>query len=665
MQANQVDQWLVEAATAAEEVSKVDAARKEAEQLKAEEEEEASVNADKIKTARVQADKDGKIAVEEELKAKSVAEEAQQLKVEGETNVKAEEEVKITTEGVNMTTTLDGLKVGEINVKAGEEVKITAEGVKTITATDGLEVEGEANAKAQKEAKITAEEVKVVTAANGAERLKKEESKVEAEEETAMSVQAEGGMNTTTEVNAKNIAAATEETEVVRVQDPSSLSSSISSSISSSLSTKEYGSNLRLHFRLFSKNVTQCKDKIKETAISIEKQSTAELKGIQMRFKQKEEKRREREAQKDLSVKRNEQLVHLEKLKVDVMDIRSEKARKLKRFLRRQKKVALKKKLEEESPTSILTNSNYFDDKETGRYDSDPSSDDVVVECTQKPNKDDQREEFEGAKTMEEMKLAARAEVEEEIGMAKEVKRHIMAELAEERDEDKLTQGYDDGEDLNNTAPSRINTETFVGDVPASTLHALLNCTEEELYDSDSSLDGDDIQSTITTLVSDIEGYDARLSDIEVMQSILLAENAAAEGIDEFKIGAEGIQLGVIESENGASLVDCPALMDPMEGAILLAESAAAQGEDEFKIGADGFSPVDPMESAIQLAERAAAQGVDDFKIGGSRTKKSLRAEFVSSCEDISSRARNRMMTLRQRLDRPALWRKSGQVTNE
>jgi len=596
MQANQIDQWLSEAATTAEKVRKVDI-RNEAEKLKTEE--EASVNAEKVKDERVQADEDAKIAVEEELKAKSVGEEAKTFKVEGEASMGAEEESKMTAEGVKVM----------------------------ITATDG------------------------------AKSLKKEEkSKVKVKEEAAVCVQSEGEINATTEVKAKNAATATEEDELVRVQDSSSLSSSLSSS-------KDNSSKLRIQLRLFSKNLTQYKDKIKEAAISIEKQSAAELKGIQMRRKQQEAKRLKIELEKDLASKRNEQIVHLEKLKVDVTDIRSEKTRKLKRLLRRQKKNPVKSKIDK-SPTSIIMSSNYFDDKETRSYNGDLLSNGVVVECMEQSNPDDQRQESEGAETVEEMKLVARAKVEQELEMAKEVKRNMMAELAKERDADKLSQGCDDGKELNETTPKRKNTEEFVGDVPTSTLCRLLSCAEEELYDSNSSSDSD-VQYTITSLVRDIEGYDARLSDIEVMQSILLAENAAAEGVDEFKIGADGIRLDGIKNEYNSSLVDCPSLMDPMEGAILLAESAAAQGEDGFKIGADGFSPVDPMESAILLAERAAAQGVDDFKIGGSSTKKSLRTEFVSSCEDISSRARKSMLTLRQRLDRPALWKKRRQITNE
>ena len=36
-----------------------------------------------------------------------------------------------------------------------------------------------------------------------------------------------------------------------------------------------------------------------------------------------------------------------------------------------------------------------------------------------------------------------------------------------------------------------------------------------------------------------IVGHDTRVSDIELMQSIILAENAALKGKDEFKLGLE------------------------------------------------------------------------------------------------------------------------------
>merc|ERR1719491_232538 len=100
------------------------------------------------------------------------------------------------------------------------------------------------------------------------------------------------------------------------------------------------------------------------------------------------------------------------------------------------------------------------------------------------------------------------------------------------------------------------NIEKLIAGVKASTLYELLDCGEDDLYDPnfvDVSLDPSiaivektsiTVPPTITELIDAIEGYNVRLLDIELMQSIILAENAALKGQDQFQIGTEGIIVG-------------------------------------------------------------------------------------------------------------------------
>jgi len=273
------------------------------------------------------------------------------------------------------------------------------------------------------------------------------------------------------------------------------------------------------------------------------------------------------------TTKRNEKLLELEKLKVEVMEVRSEERRMLKSLVRRQKEISNKiRRDEEETPTQILDNSKYFtidedgddnDDTKTLRHDTKQPYDDVVTEkeeklqrndLQQEENHDEHQQQCEKQMTIEEMRLAARAEAAEEIRQAKEVRRHEMAKFAKDREETKLAEESDNKVDLEQTTHDKNSTEELVGGVQISTLCRLLECVEDELFDQDfsdssseptikiienSNTDIDIVQCTIADHVKAIVGHDTRVSDIELMQSIILAENAALKGKDEFKLGLE------------------------------------------------------------------------------------------------------------------------------
>jgi len=259
------------------------------------------------------------------------------------------------------------------------------------------------------------------------------------------------------------------------------------------------------------------------------------------------------------AIKQREHLLELEKLRVDVTGARTAKQQRLTKLVRREVMILSENKRnddEKESPTNIL-NSSHFDDDEPKRDCNDEREETEDSETTQ-PEDDKVVDSMEDMST-EELRLASQAEAAEEIRMAKEVKRHLMAKIAEERKEAELVEKSDGDKEVEDTSEERIF------GIEISRFCNLLNCTEEELHESDSSdstfdpvleilensdMNSDIIQSTITGLVNDIEGYDARLLDIEVMQSILLAENAALKGKDEFKVGEEGIKLGDDSSFN-------------------------------------------------------------------------------------------------------------------
>lgn len=232
--------------------------------------------------------------------------------------------------------------------------------------------------------------------------------------------------------------------------------------------------------------------------------------------------------------------------------------------MRHQKEISNKiRRDEEETPTQIFENSNYFtigedkdddDDTKTLTHDTKQLYDDVVTEkeeklqrndLQQQENHDEHQQQSEKHMTIEEMRLAARAEAAEEIRQAKEVRRHEMAIFTTEREESKLAEESGNMVDLEQTKLDKNSGAALVG---------LLECSEDEPFDqnfSDSSFeptieimdnsttDIDIIQCTIADHVKAIVEYDTSVSDIELMQSIILAENAALKGKDKFRLGLE------------------------------------------------------------------------------------------------------------------------------
>merc|ERR1740139_1390990 len=288
--------------------------------------------------------------------------------------------------------------------------------------------------------------------------------------------------------------------------------------------------------------VSQCRDSIKETATRIEQHNAAELRSLRQRRQQRAEKRLINENKLKLAVKLREEFLEMENLKVKVMDLRLERRRELKCLVRWQENISNENKRDEdETPTEIL-------DKPNGSTieENDGENEDETNEGREQPDK---------LLTDEEPKLAARAEIAEEIKQANEVKRHEMEKIAMEREELESAQGTDE-EELEKAASGELSTEKRIAGVRASTLYELLDCGEDDLYDPnfvDVSLDPSiaivektsiTVPPTITELIDAIEGYNVRLLDIELMQSIILAENAALKGKDQFKIGTEGIIVG-------------------------------------------------------------------------------------------------------------------------
>jgi len=310
--------------------------------------------------------------------------------------------------------------------------------------------------------------------------------------------------------------------------------------------------------------LAQYKESLNQAAIRIDKENAAEMKAFQQR-RQRMSLMSEREKE---TAKQNEKLLQLEKLKVEVMDAKLEERRKLRILVRREKEIVNNSRRdEEETPTQILNNSNYFtideddndiDDSKTLRHNGKQLYDDVAMETEEKPRHQENHEhhqQSEKVMTIEEKRLAARAEAAEEIRQAKEVRRHEMAKFAKEREEIKLAEGSDNKVELQQTKFDKNIAEELVGGVTISTLCKVLECVEEELFDLDSSdlsfeptieitensssyTDTDIVPCTIAEHVQAIAGYDTRLSDIELMQSIILAENAALIGKDEFKLGS-------------------------------------------------------------------------------------------------------------------------------
>lgn len=419
------------------------------------------------------------------------------------------------------------------------------------------------------------------------------------------------------------------------------------SSSKTDTSERERSHSVSPLMKRFSKSVVQVTDNLKHVAISINEQNMAEFREFQQRRKRKEEEKVEHEAKLNAAIERGEQLGQLEKLKLEVIENRCEKANKLKRMTQRAIMIEKKKRDEQESPTSILNSSKHFldesaeskDEEETLRYSNEPLN--KVCEGEDQGMQDYERQQSEDIVPTDEMRLAKRSVLAEELRSAKEVRRHIMANFAEEREEERLAQ-VNEGKDASTKSNSgKFRRKKLVAGIPIFDLCKMLNCDEEDLQDSNfyESEIGPGVESivhlTIRNLVSDMNGYDDRLSDIETMQSILLAESAASKGIDAFKIGKEGIQIADTEID------DVP--LDPMEGAIMLAEQAAAQGETEFKIGAEVLAVKDVI------------------PIIPPKEKKSFKSEFAN----ISNRAKQRMLTFRERFEKPKLWQRRREVEIE
>ena len=248
--------------------------------------------------------------------------------------------------------------------------------------------------------------------------------------------------------------------------------------------------------------MAQYKDSLKQAAIRIDKENAAELKAIQKRRKWMSTMS---DTEKE-TTKRNEKFLELEKLKVDVMGVRSEERRMLKSLVRRQKEISNKiRRDEEETPTQILDNFKYFtigddgddnDGTKTLMHDTKQPYDDVVTEkdeklerndLQQEENHDEHQQKSEKQMTLEEMRLAARAEAAEEIRKAKEVRRHEMAKFAKEREETELAEESDNKVDSEQTKHDKNSAEELVGGVQISTLCRLLGCAEDELFDQDFS----------------------------------------------------------------------------------------------------------------------------------------------------------------------------------
>jgi len=323
---------------------------------------------------------------------------------------------------------------------------------------------------------------------------------------------------------------------------PSSLSST------SSLHSNEGSDFADMAMALVRERVSQCKDSIRETATRIEQHKTAELQSLRQRRQYRAENRLIQENKQKLTIKLREEYLEMENLKVKVMDLRIERRRELKYLVRWQEHIAnISKRAEEDSPTEILNKSKYCTTE-----DIYGESDNEVKQHGS--NEAERREQPDEGMTNEEMKLAARAEIAEEIREAKEVKQHVMTIIAKDREDTELDQGRDE-EEVEETNSDEYS-ERLIAGVRASTLCELLDCGQEDLYDpnfADLSSDPTSVvvdksritvPPTITELIDAIERYNIRLLDIELMQSIILAENAAVKGKDTFKIGTEGIIVG-------------------------------------------------------------------------------------------------------------------------
>jgi len=297
---------------------------------------------------------------------------------------------------------------------------------------------------------------------------------------------------------------------------------------------------------------------VKQAASRVDNKYLAEF---QARRRQQEKYAAEEEMKIKIAVKQREHLLELEKLRLDVTDARGAKRQRLIRLARRQVIILSENKRaeeEKETPTNILSNS-HFNNEEPKRDCNDQREEIEDGDTTQPEDGEFVNSKSKEDMSTEELRLAAQAEASEEIRMAKEVKAHLMAKLAEERKETEQVEKNDGDNKFDD-----VSEEVLFG-IEISKICTLLNCTEQELHESNisgstfdpvleilenSEMNSDIVQSTVTSIVDEIEGFNARLLDIEAMQSILLAENAALRGEDEFKVSEEGIQLGDDNSFN-------------------------------------------------------------------------------------------------------------------
>lgn len=351
--------------------------------------------------------------------------------------------------------------------------------------------------------------------------------------------------------------------------------------------------------------VAKCKDSLRQTADAIEKQNAIEWETTKQRRLQKaahskiqKENKLKREAELKFASKRREQLLQLENLKTDIMDARSEKRHALKWLVKRQER----EQDEDATPTQILNASNFFtigdcddddhddhdyhdDQRETLRHDGKLVGKITIDKEGNQTSRDEHMQHPKEPMTMEEMRLAARAEAAKEISMAKEVKHRLMEKLAKEREDAKLALENNGEEEFQTIDYNKNDADEIIAGVEVLTLCELLDCAKEELYESDLtdlssesvpenmenlSSDINSIQHIVNDLIKDIEGYNTRLIDVELMQSIILAENAALKGKDEFNIGCEGEQLCEIKSDGKFSTIDMVPIQHESQGANMI-----------------------------------------------------------------------------------------------
>jgi len=281
--------------------------------------------------------------------------------------------------------------------------------------------------------------------------------------------------------------------------------------------------------------VIQSKDNILEIAVAIDEHNADESRSIKQIENIEKEKKLKYDTELKVTTKRKEKLLRLEKVKIEVLDFTTEKRRALKWVMIYQKII----KDQEETLTFIRKDETYFtigDDKE----------DNLALK------KDD-----EGG--LEENHADLRGDIQ--ILTICKLLNCTQEELYDSSCSDSF---YEPGmEMLENSSVDTTTVQRKITDI--------IQTIKEELYDShftdssfepiiemmeNSSADTTTVQRIITGLVQIIEEYDNRLSDIELMQSIIFAENAALKGNSEFKFDAEGEQCCDMNKDYSFSPVD-------------------------------------------------------------------------------------------------------------